>query len=587
MSMNTGDAMLDVVGRGGAVPVAGFKTAIPLCIILGIATFAGCASPMSSVDAGGRPPTTVNGASSRPLNVGLFQEPTVLGGKFGGGGSGLADYDFLFAAKLVHYDHLGNPIAVLAEEVPSLEQGTWSVFEDGHMETTYRLRSGATWHDGTPFTAEDVSFTFAAIMNPELPAENREPEKFIAGVEVLDPHTVLVRWKEPYIFANAWDLEPIARHVLEPALQRDTQSFANATYWTREWVGLGPYRLADWVQGALIKGEAFDNYALGTPRIREVVIHVTPDANQAVSRMLAGTIDITLGNLIRVEEGLILKEQIEPRGEGIVMTIPTKHRYGEIQYRDPQPPPARDARVRQAMVHALDRQLLVDTLLQGLTTPADMYLAPNDAVFPAAERAVRKYPFNPNRASELLAAAGWTLGQDGALADAAGGRFELEARTTPEVQNVNEVQILIDFWKRAGIDATIELIPRARQNDQEYRARFPGVSLSATSISPDWLDKWQTERIATDANRWRGSNRGAYSRPEFDRLYREYITTIDQARRQDTLVQLIRLTSEDVTYFPLYYQIDVHAIRTGLKGPVPRWPGQAGMAFNVHEWHWE
>jgi hypothetical protein len=70
-------------------------------------------------------------------------------------------------------------------------------------------------------------------------------------------------------------------------------------------------------------------------------------------------------------------------------------------------------------------------------------------------------------------------------------------------------------------------------------------------------------------------------------MYREYITTIDQARRQDTLVQLIRFTSEDVTYFPLYYQIDVHAIRAGLKGPVPRWPGQAGMAFSVHEWHWE
>jgi peptide/nickel transport system substrate-binding protein len=269
------------------------------------------------------------------------------------------------------------------------------------------------------------------------------------------------------------------------------------------------------------------------------------------------------------------------------MTIPTKHRYGEFQYREPQPPPARDVRVRQALVHAIDRQLLVDTLLQGLSTPADMYLAPNDAAFPAADRAISRYPYDPNRAIQLLNEAGWTRGADGSLRDAAAARFDLETRTTEEIQNVKEAQILIDYWKRIGVDASMEVIPRARQNDQEYRARFPGISLSATSISPDWLDKWQSERIASEANRWRGGNRGAYSRPEFDRLYREYITTIDPSRRQDVLVQTIKFAADDVTYVPLYYQIDVHAIRTGLVGPRPRWPGQSGMAFNIHEWRWQ
>ena len=510
-----------------------------------------------------------------------------MGGKFGGGGTGVADFSFLFAAKLVHYDEFGNPVPVLVEAIPSLEHGTWKVFDNGRMETTYRLRAGITWHDGTPLTTADLTFTFGAILNPELPAENREPEKFIDRIDTLDTHTLLVHWREPYIFANAWDLEPIARHLFEPTLQRDVQSFANSPYWSRDWNGLGPYRLVDWVQGAFIKGQAFTNFALGTPKITDIVIHITPDANQAVARVLAGSIDITLGNLIRVDEGLILKEQLEARKEGFVMTIPTKHRYGEFQYRDPQPPPARDVRVRQAMIHALDRQTLVDALLQGLTTTADMYLAPNDAAFPAADRAARKYPFDPSRAQQLLAEAGWTRGPDGILRDPSAARFELEVRTTAEVQNTKEAQILADFWKKIGVDATIEIIPRAKQNDQEYRARFPGVSLSATSISPDWLDKWQSERIANEANRWRGGNRGAYSRPEFDRMYRDYITTIDPARRNTALVQLIRFSSEDVTYIPLYYQIDVHVIRTGLKGPVHRWPGQAGMAFNVHQWYWE
>lgn len=546
---------------------------------------ASCApQPGRSTD---RSPDSPPTAPARPLHVGLLAEPGVMAGKFGGGGTGVADYSFLFAAKLVHYDHLGNPIPVLVEQVPSLANGTWRVFEDSRMETLYRLRQGVVWHDGAELTANDVIFTWAAIMNPDLPAENREPEKFIESIEAIDSRTFLVRWKETFVFANSWDLEVTPRHILEPLLQRDPQGFVNASFWTRDWIGLGPYRLVDWVQGSHLRGQAFPRYVLGAPRIQDIVVHFVPDANQAAARMLAGALDLTLGNLIRVEEGLFLKERMEPQREGAIMAIPTKHRYGEFQYREPQPPPSRDVRLRRGMINALDRQLLVDTLLAGLTTPADMYLAPNDAAFVGADRVISKYRFDPTRALTLFQEAGWTKGSDGILRSPSGERFDLEVRTTEETQNVKEAQILADSWKQVGINTDIEIIPRAKQNDQEYRAKFPGISLSATSIAPDWMDKWQSDRIASEATRWRGGNRGAYSRPELDRLYRQYITTIDPAQRQDVLVALVKFASEDVTYVPLYYQVDVHAIRTGLKGLVPRWPGQSGMAFNAHEWYWE
>src|SRR5262249_39196518 len=147
---------------------------------------------------------TTNAGSTRILNIGLFDEPPALGSKFAGGGTGRADYNFLFAAKLVQHDHLGDPMPVLAAEAPSLEKGTWRLLDDQRMETIYALRK-ATWHDGSPFTADDVVFTYQAIVNPELPSEDREPEKYIESVEVIDAQTVLVRWKEPYIFANTWE----------------------------------------------------------------------------------------------------------------------------------------------------------------------------------------------------------------------------------------------------------------------------------------------------------------------------------------------------------------------------------------------
>jgi peptide/nickel transport system substrate-binding protein len=557
-------------------------------------------APRPQADAGGDGRETPSHAAvvNKPLRIGLMSEPTALGGKFGGGGTGLAEYEFLFAAKLIHYDQLGNPVPVLVEEIPSLERGTWQVLDGGRMETTYRLRRALTWHDGTPFTADDVLFSWSAIMNPDLPAENREPEKFIESVEIVGPDLVVARWKEPFVFANAWDLHPLPRHILESIAAREAQAFMNSPYWTREWVGLGPYRLVDWVEGSHLKGQAFAGFGLGPPRIQEIVVSFIPDANQAVARMLADAIDVTLGNLIRAEEAGILKEQLEARGTGTVMTIPTKIRYGEFQHRAPQSPPARDVRVRQAMAHAVDRQLLVDTLLHGLTTTADMYLAPNDAAFAAADRVITKYGFDRSRALALLGDAGWVRtdasgrpessarASDGMLRNTSGETIDLEVRTTEGRQNANEAQILADFWRQVGIATTIEIIPIAKQNDQEYRAKFPGISTSSTSIAPNWMEKWQSDRAASEENRWRGANRGAYARPELDRLYREYITRIDPVRRQEALVQMVKFASEDVTYLPLFYNVDAHAIRNGLKGLVPRWPGQSGMAFNAHEWYW-
>jgi peptide/nickel transport system substrate-binding protein len=554
-------------------------------IVTGLLT--SCA-PRPQADAGVPAPAAQSQPAgvNKPLRIGLMSEPSALGGKFGGGGTGLAEYEFLFAAKLVHYDQLGNPVPVLVEEVPSLSRGTWRILDDGRMETTYRLRRPLTWHDGTPFTADDVLFSWSAIMNPDLPAENREPEKFIESVEVAAPDVIIARWKEPFVFANAWDLHPLPRHILEPIAAREAQAFVNTPYWTREWVGLGPYRVVDWVEGSHLKGQAFAGFGLGQPKIQEIVVSFIPDSNQAVARMLADAIDVTLGNLIRAEEAGILKEQLEARGSGTVMTIPTKIRYGEFQHRAPQSPPARDVRVRQGMAHAVDRQLLVDTVLHGLTTTADMYLAPNDAAFAAADRVIAKYPFDRTRALALLGQAGWARGGDGMLRSASGEAYELEVRTTEGRQNTNEAQILADFWRQIGIATTIEIIPIAKQNDQEYRAKFPGISTSSTSISPDWMEKWQSDRAASEENRWRGANRGAYARPEIDRLYREYITMVDPVRRQESLVQMVKFASEDVTYLPLFYNVDAHAIRSGLKGLVPRWPGQSGMAFNAHEWYW-
>ena len=312
-----------------------------------------------------------------------------------------------------------------------------------------------------------------------------------------------------------------------------------------------------------------------------------PDANQAVARFLAGSLDLSLGSLIRVEEGVTLKEQIEPRGIGTIVTPPEGGiRVTDFQWREPLIPPARDLRVRRAMVHSIDRQLMIESLQFGLVEPAHMVLAPGSSAYTMADSAVTKYPYDVNRAAQLLAEAGWTKGNDGVLRSASGERFDLGVRVTEGTLNNKEAQVMSDFWKAIGINPEVELMPRALQNDQEYRAKFPGVA-SSSPMGIDSLDRFRSENIPNDANRWRGNNRGGYSNPTMDRLSKDFFTTVELAPRLNTHVQVLKLISDEVVTMPWYYQVDVYAIRAGLMGAVPTAPGQGWTTANAHQLYWE
>ncbi len=531
-------------------------------------------------------PRQVVSVPGKPVNTGLSTEPGTLGGKFASR-AGQTEYGWLFAAQLVRADYQGNPAPVIAEEVPSLERGTWRVLDDGRMETTVRLRPSAVWHDGVPLTADDVIFTWRAIMNPDLPATDRTPERSIGAMEAVDPHTVLIRWNETYIFANAYALEPLPRHILEPLLQRDPQSFVNSSYWTRDWVGLGPYKLADWVPGSHLQGRAFANYVLGAPRIEEINVHFIPDANQAVARFLAGGLDLTVGSLIRVEEGAFLKDQLESRGDGTVVMAPEGGvKVFDFQWREPLTPASRDVRVRRGLYHATDRQLDIDTLQSGFARVAHTFLAPGDAAFDPAEAAITKYPYDISRASQLLAEAGWTRGADGFVRNGAGDRLDIEVRVTDAPLNNKEAQVVADFWRSAGINAQVDIMPRALQNDQEYRAKFPGVA-SSSPMGADLITRYRSENIPTEANRWRGSNRGGYSNPAVERLSDQYFSRVDPGQRIAAHVELLKLLSDELPSLPLYYQMDVYGIRAGLQGAIPSAPGQGWTVANAHLMYWE
>jgi peptide/nickel transport system substrate-binding protein len=222
-------------GRGRSGP----WQALLVPLLIGVA----CAPP--AVQNGSRSLSPQQPGGQRgSVTVAVAWEPDQLGAKGTGGESG-SETRWIFNSPLTYYDRQGNAHAMLAERIPTRDNGDWIVNADGTMVTTYRLRPTVRWHDGVPLTAQDFSFAHQVYVDPELPFRS-EVERRMSAVEAGDDHTLRITWSEPYAYANLigiQDLPPLPRHRLEEKYRGDKGSFFTLEDWTTAYVGSGPYRL--------------------------------------------------------------------------------------------------------------------------------------------------------------------------------------------------------------------------------------------------------------------------------------------------------------------------------------------------------
>src|SRR5439155_8080799 len=193
----------------------------------------------------------------------------------------------------------------------------------------------------------------------------------IASVEARDDHTVVITWREPYIFANRLggkDFPPLPRHQLEEKYRADPTSFSSGDEWTSAFVGVGPYRVEQWEPGVRIVARAFGDWVLGPPRIDRLEIRFISDRTTLLANLLAGEVDFTVSPAIRVSEAIVARDQWTAQGDGYLKTWATRLRWMEFQYREvPNWQRAvADPRVRRALIHAIDREGLADVMTGGL-----------------------------------------------------------------------------------------------------------------------------------------------------------------------------------------------------------------------------
>lgn len=521
--------------------------------------------------------------------IGISQEPDILIPGLGGNLQVSGELQRALFATAVSYDDRWKLIPEQAREIPTLGNGSWKLLPGEKMQLTWHLRP-LTWQDGVPVTAEDYIFTHRAIMNAKVPVVSRSFEKHVENVYASSPDTIVVTFKDHYAFANIGVIQdgPWPRHVLEKAYHEnpsglDKLPFGNDPTAT---IGSGPYRLVSWQKGSSIVMEAYPGYTLGAPRIKRIVWRVFTDTNTLGANLLSGAIDAISPVGISFVQGTQLDQQIGQRSlpEKVLFTPGLVWEHIDLNVDNPK---FTDKRVRQALLYALDRQAMVNALFQGQQQVADSYLPPRHYGY---DPAVPTYAYNPDRATQLLAEAGWTPGPDGVLRNAHGERFTVTIVTTAGNRVREDVeQILQSQWRKVGVELRITNQPARVLFGETTRHREFEMAMYAWSQAPiaGCETLYTTDNIPSLQNAYNGQNSPGFSNPEMDRLCHAISTELDQDKRVAMLRRTQAILSEEMPVLPLYFRVDISAVKTALQNWKPTGLGPGGeVTWNVTQWAW-
>lgn len=479
----------------------------------------------------------------------------------------------------------------MAEELPSVDKGSLRVNTDGTMAATWRLRPNITWHDGTPFDTRDFVFGLEVAQDPTFPIGERAIPDIIDRVETPDGRTMILHYKRVHPAARVLlrnGFGPLPRHIMEPLYRgNDRGAFESSPYWTSQFVGTGPYRVVEFKPGESLEVVADDRYFLGRPKIDRVIWRVITDRQVMLTNVLTGEVHLTMRDSMTFEGGMTLKERWESAGQGKVILAPSNYMAAAPSLN----PWFENPRVRQALLHATDRDEIRETLSRGVIETTHIPLPPQHPLYQRALAGATRYGFDPQRAEALFRDAGWTRGPDRILTSAAGERmaFKFQAATGTDEELIQ--QAIVNNWRNAGAEIEIDNMPARGFDADDQRGRWPGFRMVTLTHDPDdWENVYSNLALPTEANRWIGRNAFRWTNPEKERLLTDlFAARVYQPERiNDLVVAFTRLYTQDLPVLPVRYNTEVNILPRGLAGPMPKYggAGENSRTWNVHLWEW-
>ncbi len=458
---------------------------------------------------------------------------------------------------LVKYDKNMNIVGDLAE--------SWDISANG-LVMTFKLRKGVRWHDGKPFTAADVLYTYRVTIDPKTPTAYGGDFLKVKKAEALDDHTFRVTYDKPFAPALiSWGAAILPRHLL-------TGKDITQSPLSRHPVGTGPYKFKEWVAGQKIVLVANEDYFEGRPHIDGRITRIIPDTATMFLELRARNIDMM---------GLTPLQYTRQTDSKLFERNFNKHRYLAFAYTylgyNLKNPLFTDKRVRQAVSYAINKEEIVSGVLLGLGQPATGPFKPG--TWPHNDR-VKTYSYDPAKARSLLAEAGWTDSDRDGVLDRNGKPFAFEILTNQGNETRQKcAEIIQRQLADVGIRVKIRIVEwSAFVTDFVNKRRFEAVILGWTiPPDPDAYDVWHSSKTAPQE-----LNFVSYSNPEADEMLEAGRSTFDQAERKKYYDRFQDILAEDQPYTFLYVPDELVIISSRIRGIEP---APAGIGHNIIQWY--
>jgi peptide/nickel transport system substrate-binding protein len=579
----------------GALKMAGARWAVHGLVLAALALAACAPGPQRATPAADT--SAVPAAEARPLVIFLGNEPQSLATRaFAAKGRGLYTAWRSFNALPAYTDVRGMPQPELLTSFPALNTDSWQVFADGTMRTTYTLRPNLTWHDGQPLTSEDFVFSWRVYSHPELGLSNQPPMSAMADVTALDRERFVISWKSLYpeadsLSSKSRELPALPQHILGPAFAQITSatrdSFVSHSFWSLQYVGLGPYRLQQWEPGSVIDAVRFDGYALGVPKVPRIQLRFSGDQNIVLAHMLAGEAHVAADNSISQAAADALSAEWARSNGGTILTSPSNWRaiYSQMRPELANPRAILDPRVRKAIAHAIDREAINGAIYGGNATITETPIWTGSVWGDVVDESIPRYPFDLRATESLLNQAGFTRGADG-FYRGPDGRLAPELVTSESPDAVREFVLMANSLQTAGLDIQQRVIPAALAQDSELKATFPTMLVAGSDVGEAALNYLVTGQTPSASNLWQGLNRGGWSSPDYDRLLTSFNNTLDRGARVTLARQMLRVWGEELPVFSLLFPSGLVAYAARLTGPTAAAP-ESSLAWNIFQWEFK
>jgi peptide/nickel transport system substrate-binding protein len=473
------------------------------------------------------------------------------------------------------YDADWRLVCMLCTELPTIENGlavpeTTPDGKDG-VAVTYTIRPDAFWGDGTPITTRDVMFTWEVGRHPKSGVIPKEFYRSLYRIDVKDDRTFTLHFDKltyEYNAINAFDLLPAH---LEAAAFADPESYRNRSLYetdtTNPGLYFGPYLVSEVVPGSHVALTANPRWWGEKPAFRRVVVRVIENTAALEANLLSGAIDMVAGELgLSLDQALAFEQR--HGGEFNILYRPgLVYEHIDLNLDNPI---LKDRRVRQALVHAIDRDAISETLFGGRQPVAHTSVNPLDWVH--AEDGPR-HAYDPGKAAALLDEAGWGAMRGGIRHNAAGEPLRLEIMTTAGNRSRELVQqVLQSQWKQLGIDVRVRNQPaRVFFGETVRKRQFPAMAMFAWISAPESVPRTtlHSDHIPSTENNWAGQNNTGFRNAEVDKLIEQIEVELDRDKRKELWRRLQDIYAEELPAIPLYFRAEPHILPKWLENVRP------------------